>query len=97
MDKTINLDKVNVIYNVTYRYFIKNAGISSSKYIDIKNVEYVVDTTTVGLKYGYIKYKTMFGDILVPFQCYVYDLENPMLDTDDIVIYIEQYCEYYIN
>lgn len=85
----------NVIYNVTYRYFIKNAGISSSKYIDIKNVEYVVDTTTVGLKYGYIKYKTMFGDILVPFQCYVYDLENPMLDTDDIVIYIEQYCEYY--
>ena len=85
----------DIIDRIGYKYLIKDAGVESRGYMNIENVEFVVDTTSTGLKLGYLYYNASFGEIYIPFQCYVYDSKNPNIDQYDKTIYVEQNGSYY--
>jgi hypothetical protein len=81
---------------ISYEVVLENSGVEA--YFNIPfdaEIEYVVDTTSSGLKLGYLKYTTLYGDILVPFQYYVYDSNNPTYEVDNVINLAQG--EYYDN
>ena len=88
-------DVESIISSMYYVAFLEESYCETREYLDYSKVDFEVDTSFSGLKFGYLKYESNIGDILIPFQCYVYDENNPAIKAENKEIYVQQYNSYY--